>query len=217
MATTPAGRAALRRIGPTPVHRARWLLKFSAEDVDSLSATAGHDLCQEVTAYIDVGLPRDRALTGVVDPAMVRRCQTWLRDGLHTLKRTNLWKFSLSLPSRCVLRLDERVFYIVSGISTGFYSFQQVFATISAPIFAERLCYCPRSECGRPAEQGTTLLHHSVRAAGTVQRFRRKHSDYRREQHVKSARAKTGGPRVMPVRRRTKRSGPQLDTNAQPE
>jgi hypothetical protein len=168
MATTPAGRAALRRIGPTPVHRARWLLKFSAEDVDSLSATAVHDLCQEVTAYIDVGLPRDRALTDVVDPAMVRRCQTWLRDGLHTLKRTNLWKFSLSLPSRCVLRLDERVFYIVSGISTGFYPFQQVFATISAPIFAERLCYCPRSECGRPAEQGTTLLHHSVRAAGTV-------------------------------------------------
>jgi hypothetical protein len=93
MATTPAGRAALRRIGPTPAHHARWLLKFSAEDVDSLSATAVHDLCQEVTAYIDVGLPRDRGLRDVVDPAMVRRCQTWLRDGLHTLKRTNLWKF----------------------------------------------------------------------------------------------------------------------------
>jgi hypothetical protein len=141
------------------------------------------------------------------------------RDGLHTLKRTNLWKFSLSLPSRCLLRLDERVFYIVNGISTGFYPFQQVFATISALIFAERLCYCPRSECGRPFLRSKGQHYCTTRCAQQErsQRFRRKHPDYRREQHVKSARAKTGGPRVIPVRRRTKRSGPQLDTNAQPE
>jgi hypothetical protein len=75
----------------------------------------------------------------------------------------------------------------------------------------------PRSECGRPAEQGTTLLHHSVRAAGTVPTIPAQALRLSPGTARKSARAKTGGSRVMPVRRRTKRSGPQLDTNAQPE
>jgi hypothetical protein len=150
--TDPAARRAWRRarsvVGETPARRAEWLLRFAAEDLDSLDEAERNTLKSELKFYI-LSLGDLRTYPLILRPEEIGECQEWLRDGLNALRIGSRWLIEYGFVPTYSVQLHPPGVSTRTPLHQPLIPFQEAVFRDSIPVLLKRLRFCPRPGCGR--------------------------------------------------------------------
>lgn len=125
---------------------ARWLLQFTATELEQLSPSK----LTELRVHLDDFLRSDRDIrpastSASASNADLKECHEWLRTGLAALARGEGWRIQYELPPNYVVRLTRvtRIF----GMYRALIPFKQVVFEETVPVLLNRLRFCRDPKC----------------------------------------------------------------------